>query len=192
MQKDYITSFHLQVTCDSSLLVISKIDVSENTRQRYRIAVSEVPTNDVNVTVKFYSSLTKLSKLILVTIKGDTTSNMQCPPSVSFATASTVGGYGRSRFLSYIVGEGSMWMLFYTLIVATIILILIMYHFYMKSKQPTPVIIQSPYIQSPQHSHSPPPYQHSPPYFQTTMNTTPGSYGPHKHNTPTRLFSVSQ
>lgn len=173
------------------MIRVGKTDVGESTRRRYHVSITEIPSTDVNATIKFFSSITKTSQVISVNIKGET--NIQCLHKPLSPSTSQTASFSVKRMLSYVIGDSGALVVAYTIMIATIILILILYHFYVKGKQ-TPVVIHSPYIhQSPAPiSHSPPPYQYASPYHSPPpASMTPGSYGPNKQ-TPTRLFSVSQ
>ena len=132
--------------------------------------------------MKLYSPITKTSSLITVGVTGEVISSAQCPVTPVYTLS-------WKTLWSSLFGESSTWLISYTIMIATVILILVIYHLYTKGRQPAPVVISS----SPYHlvQQSPPPYQYSPTY--NSPRHTPGSYGPGKQATPQRtLFSVSQ
>jgi len=160
----------------------------------YEITASSIPTSGVNVTVKFYSPLTKSTKLVNITLQGSydgPTPLHSCPLP---ATTQPGTSFSVRNLIYRIIGDSGLLIILYTLIIATVIVLLALYHLYAKPKQP-PVVIHSPYVHpnTPYiHGHSPPPYQASPPYHHSpVMVNSPSPYRQNK-NTPTRLFSVSQ
>lgn len=159
------------------------------------MSLQQVPSIDVNASIKFYSAITKSTQYVAVNIKGETSQGDHCllkeQSSSPHSSPSTSSPYSVKRLLTYFIGDSGILIIAYTVMIATVILILIIYHFYLKGRPVAPVVIHSPYIHSPGMAHSPPPYQYSSPYHPPPPNTTPGSYGPNKH-TPIRLFSVSQ
>ena len=172
---------------------VTKIVTDDNSRQVFQITTSRsIPSNDVNATVKFFSPLTKTTQSINVVIRGSGLNDATCSPFPSPSAKSSLLDDFTVRGLIYrLVGDSGLLIIFYSIVIATVILILILYHFYVKSKQQMPVVIHSPYMQTPYanaHSHSPPPYQATPLYQNSPHNT------PYRSNkeTPTRLFSVSQ
>lgn len=191
--------FLFKVT-SSKELTVTKTLVDDNSRQVFQIAAS-TPVNshshDINATVKFFSPLTKTTQTVEVVIRGagDGTRCGRFMPSLTTTStkSNTLSDDFTVRGLIYrLVGDSGLLIIFYSFVIATVILILILYHFYVKPKQQTPMVIHSPYIQTPYanaHSHSPPPYQASPLYQNSPHHISP--YRANK-DTPTRLFSVSQ
>lgn len=192
-----------QVT-SSKEVTVTKTMTDDNSRQVFQIAASSPVAShprDVNATVKFFSPLTKTTQTVDVVIRGSgdavACSNGGFLPSLTASSSSTksntlLNDYTVRGLIYRLVGDSGLLIIFYSIVIATVILILILYHFYVKSKQQTPMVIHSPYIQTPYanaHSHSPPPYQASPLYQNSPHHHTP--YRPNKE-TPTRLFSVSQ
>lgn len=180
------------MTTDSPLLVIIKTDTSENLRHHYEVSLKEVPSNDFNDTINIYTSSTGVTQTIVVTIRGESISGTLAPCRISRDLPTSLSSFSIKQWIYSTIGDSGVLFIAYTVMIATIIIILICYHFYVKNKQ-TPIVIHSPYIHSPLPSHSPPPYQHTPHYQSPARSDaiTPGSYG-HNKQPQTRLFSVTQ
>ena len=173
---------------------MTTILTDDETRQMYQITASSFPTHDADVAVKVYNPLTKSTKHVTVTLQGtypsDASQPYPLPPSGSFEKRFSI----RSLVFRVLGDTGFGLIILYTLIIATVIFLLFLYHLYVKPKQ-QPIVIHSPYVHpnSPYaHAHSPPPYQASPPYHHSPVVVNNPSPYRQNNKTPTRLFSVSQ
>ena len=178
---------------DSSLIYITASEDSYPLRTTYNIELSRLSDiKSQNTSIAFKSTVTgQVEKLdVQVLIEEPKTGSNVIPPSMcptpSPAQAPS-GGLGWRRLFLSILGETSSWFIGYSIMIATIILILILYHKFAQRRGPP-----YPYPYDPMHG-TPPPYYT--PYTYRSPGTpsdspynkgTPGS-------TPARtLFSVSQ
>ncbi|XP_047146809.1 nuclear pore membrane glycoprotein 210 isoform X1 [Hydra vulgaris] len=147
---------------------------------KYELSLKSSIKSDANTSVTFFSPLSASSSSVLVHVKGEFDNK--------YITYSSEIQTSWNRKISEYIQQTNVWVVSYTVILATIILLIVLYHYFIKERYGSaimpPSYSNSPYIQT-----SPPPYQYSP-TFQTK---TPVSYGPTKKSTPQRhLFSVSQ
>lgn len=177
----------LQLKYDTSRFEVKQLQTTGNAVRLYEIGIKQLPKVDESTTIIIYSPLTKSDTNLDVNVRGHMGVSRQI---IKQAEATE----DKESLLGYFFGIGGIWIIGYTIIIATIVLIVILYHFITKNRQPAPVVVASPYpIHHSPHSHSPPPYQYTLPHASSSYTPQSYSQGKNPSTTPQRtLFSVSQ
>ena len=184
----YIICFsRLQLKYDTSRFEVKQLQTAGSVVRLYEIGIKQLPRVDESTTITIYSPLTKSNTNLDVNVRGHMGVSRQI---IKQADATK----DQEPLLGYVFGTGGIWFIAYTIIIATIVLIVILYHFITKNRQPAPVVVASPYpIHHSPHSHSPPPYQYTSPHVSSSYTPQSYSQGKTSSTTPQRtLFSVSQ
>ena len=135
----------------------------------YEIGIKQLPRVDASTTITIYSPLTNSNTNLDVNVRGHIGAYRQI---IKQAEATE----DKEPFLGYFFGTAGIWFIGYTIIIATIVLIVILYHFITTNWQLAPVFVASPnQIHHLPFSHSPPPYQYTSPHASSSY--TPQSYG---------------
>ena len=152
----------------------------------YEIGIKQLPRVDASTLITIYSPLTNSNAKLDVNVKGHIGAYRQI---IKQAEATE----DKEPLLLYFFGTAGIWFIGYTIIIATIVLFVTLYHFITWNRQLAPVFVALPYqIHHSPHSHSPSPYQYT--SLHASSSYTPQSYSQGKNpwTTPQRtLFSVS-
>jgi len=177
----------LKVNYETKRFTVTKLETSKSDHHQYKITILNYPAVDEVAKISFHSPLTGADHTIEVDIRGAGQVGTVCLPPI-------INRSGVQTLLAYLLGESGIWLLAYTIMIATIIAILVLYHLMTKNRQPAAVMVSSPYLMQ----RSPPPYSpqngfHSPIHYHNTSTHTPQTNnrtpGGSKQRT---LFSVSQ